>query len=1037
MKIHSIPQGSEAFIIADFLGRYQQDLAIISDDIQKTLDVLKFYGITALPFPAWDNLPYDVVLPSKNIIFQRLKALYEIKIRKSYIVLVSDNFKALMQKIIPDNEIADYKITLSVGDNINREYLLSKLVEYGYENSTNANNYGEFAVRGSIVDICSEYNIRIDFFGDSIEAIKEFDPDIQISIKDSQKNSVDLFSLLERSNKNNELESIFNYLPQLCIAYKNINTIDNITESIQRNYEARKLNSKAKVSIPDQLYYMDFKNKISSNNNLLLSNLYLDDSEPSKYMPLSLKNIDEIISCITQNIACKILICAYSNGSYERIIKLLQQHNLHANKVKIHQELSPGINLSLLPVENCLINDEIIIITEQALFHIKFSDNIKKRSKPIEYRDDFTINMFVIHKEYGIGQFLGLEKVLVHDAYHECLKIAYANQDKIFVPVENIRSITKYSSQEEDVKLDKLGAKSWQIRKARIKERIKLIADELIRMAAARKLKKGIVFDVKKPDYQDFCDKFAYKETAEQLAAIHHIEQDLSSGKVMDRLVCGDTGFGKTEVAMRAAFVAMQNKHQVVIIVPTTLLCQQHFVNFKERFNGFPIKILQVSRYNNSSQIKEEIRSGNADIIIGTHALFNVEFNNLSLLIIDEEHNFGVKQKEKLKQIKHDIHLLSLSATPIPRTLQMSLTGIRDLSMITTPPINRIPTSNFVMQFDVVTIKEAIMREHDRGGGVFYICPHIKNIEKVSENLAKIVPNLKIAIVHSKVNNVEKIISDFYHGEIDILIATPIVQSGLDIARANTIVIHQSELFGLTQLYQLKGRVGRSNIHAYVYFLISNEDNHRVSDIKYLASINNSFSIASYDMDNRGFGNLVGEEQSGHIKEVGMELYQQMLEDAISAHNEVEEVKVNIGISTGISDSYIQDFKLRMNLYKRLSNLSNHDEVESFAAELIDRFGPIPDETEHLLSIVKLQQLCAKIGIIKLDISAKHTKITFCNKKEISVKLLEYIMTNIHKFKILNNQQISILKFNETPQLALEIAINEITKMIALIIYND
>lgn len=1031
MKIHSIPHNAEAFVIVDFIKQYQpKSLFIVTDDIKSTLKTLEFYSITAYAFPSWDNLPYDTVMPSKSITQQRIKALYNISKRKdSPLILVADSFKSLIQKTIAPKEISKHVIKLSVQETINRENLISALILYGYERHTIANQYGSFAVRGGIIDICCEKNFRIEFFDDVVEIIKEFDIDTQITTHNSSIKNLDIYSLIEKSANNNQLESVLNYLPEVYFIYKVIEDINYILEEIQHNYKSR--NSDI---TPHTLYLTNINNIITDHNSLILSNIYSNHGIKSKYDILTLKTPERIIQYITRNTIDKILICCHSHGSQSRAIKLLQGYGVEGKKVANNgaDNIYNGINFTLLPLKKGFISGDFTVITEQDLFGKSLNHYIEKKKKVTDYQYNFEIGMFLIHKEYGIGKFLNLEKIFVDNIYHECLKIEYANNDKMFLPVESMHLITKYAEPDNKVSLDKLGSKAWQTRQAKVKNRIKLIADELLRIAAARKLKKGMIFCTDNLNYKSFCRKFAYTETEEQLEAITKIEEDLSSGRIMDRLVCGDTGFGKTEVAIRAAFIAQQQNHQVVIIVPTTLLCQQHFINLTKRFSEFSVKIVQISRLVDSHklvQYKKEIYNGEANIIIGTHALFHVQFNNPSLLIIDEEHNFGVKQKEELKKMKNDMHVLSLSATPIPRTLQMSLTGIRDLSLITTPPINRFTSSNFVMKFDEVTIKEAVLREYNRGGGIFYICPHIKNIKNIFKNLTDMFPELKIEIAHSKVNNIEDIISDFYHGKIDILIATPIVQSGLDIPRANTIFIHNAELFGLTQLYQLKGRVGRSNVHSYVYFLVSGHNSKKLEDIKYLAASDNSFSISSYDMDNRGFGNLVGEEQSGHIKEVGIELYQQMLQDAISHYDEVD-IKVNVNISTGISDGYIEDFKLRMNLYKRLNHLNCINEIESFAAELIDRFGPIPDETENLLKIVKLQQMCGNANIIKLDITNKNIIISFGKKRNQPEKFLQYIITNQSKFKFINDYTIMLKQVKQTAKHNICLAIQEITKMI-------
>jgi transcription-repair coupling factor (superfamily II helicase) len=559
--------------------------------------------------------------------------------------------------------------------------------------------------------------------------------------------------------------------------------------------------------------------------------------------------------------------------------------------------------------------------------------------------------------------------------------------------VENIHLIKKYGH--ENAALDKLGSTYWQKRCATLKNKIKDIAKQLIKTTASRQLSQTKPVNIDIVSFEEFCDQFEYVETDDQLNAINDVQEDLTSGRLMDRLICGDVGFGKTEVAMRSAFMAAfdssDSNPQVAIIAPTTILAKQHYGNFKQRFGRIKdSQILQISRLVTPKQLREnklKIASGEANIIIGTHALLSdsVKFHNLRLLIIDEEHNFGVAQKEKLKQLRAKLHVLSLSATPIPRTLQMSMIGIKDLSLIATPPIDRLPVKTIVMPFDIVVLREALIKEKFRGGKSFYVCPRIKDIEFIKEQIVKFIPEITFSVAHGQMppTAIEDVMNDFCDGNFDLLISTTIIESGIDIQAANTIIIHRADMLGLSQLYQLRGRVGRSKIRGYAYLTtmpgqISNDNVYkRLEVLQNIDTLGAGFTIASHDMDMRGFGNLVGEEQSGHIREVGSELYYQMLEEAIEELKnddkdsldlgKDETPSINLSIPIFIPGTYIEDSSLRLAIYRRIGNLKTQIELELFEEEMIDRFGTIPQEFHNLLEVVKIRNTCYKLSISSID----------------------------------------------------------------------
>ena len=583
-----------------------------------------------------------------------------------------------------------------------------------------------------------------------------------------------------------------------------------------------------------------------------------------------------------------------------------------------------------------------------------------------------------MHADHGIGRFIGLRTIEAAGAPHDCLELHYQGDDRLFLPVENIELLSRYGSDTADAVLDKLGGVAWQSRKAKLKKKLLEMAGELIRLAAEREMLGAPKITPPDGIYGEFAARFPYDETEDQQTAIDHVLDDLSAGRPMDRLICGDVGFGKTEVALRAAFLAAMEGFQVAVVVPTTLLSRQHYRTFADRFSGLPVKVRQASRLVGARELNETKRGladGTVDIVIGTHALLgsSVSFRNLGLLVIDEEQHFGVKHKERLKTLKSDVHVLTLSATPIPRTLQLALTGVRELSLITTAPVDRLAVRTFITPFDPVVIRETLLRERYRGGQSFYVVPRISDLTEVRTFLQEQVPELKIATAHGQMppGELDDIMNAFYDGKYDVLLSTTIVESGLDIPIANTLVVHRADMFGLAQLYQLRGRVGRSKLRAYSLFslpanrTLTATAERRLKVLQSLDTLGAGFQLASHDLDIRGAGNLLGEEQSGHIREVGYELYQQMLEEAVAELKGAEGAadqgwspQITIGTAVMIPERYVPDLQLRLGLYRRLGDLHGADEIDAFAAEMIDRFGPLPDEVEHLLKIVFIKTLC-------------------------------------------------------------------------------
>ncbi len=700
------------------------------------------------------------------------------------------------------------------------------------------------------------------------------------------------------------------------------------------------------------------------------------------------------------------VVACWSDGSRDRMAQLLGDHGLrNARMAENWQDAvttSPNVSaLVVLPLESGFETDDLVVLSEQDILGERLlrPQRRKKASDALTEATSLSANDLVVHVDHGIGRFLGLKQIEAMGAPHDCVEIQYANDTKLYLPVENIELLSRYGSDGSDIVLDKLGGVAWQAKKAKLKKRIRDMAEQLIKIAAQRLLVKADPVDINTGAYDEFAARFPYDETEDQLTAISAIFDDLTQGKVMDRLVCGDVGFGKTEVALRAAYAVALSGKQVAVVVPTTLLSRQHFRTFRERFNGLPVNVRQASRLVGSAELKETkegIASGQVDIVVGTHALLSksVEFKNLGLLIIDEEQHFGVAHKERLKEMRGNIHVLTLTATPIPRTLQLALTGVRDLSLLATPPVDRLAIRTFISPFDPISVREALLREKYRGGQSFYVVPRIKDQPDIAEFLREQVPEISFVVANGQMppGELDDIMNNFYDGKFDVLLATTIVESGLDIPNANTLIVHHADHFGLAQLYQIRGRIGRSKQRAYALFTVpparklTDTAERRLGVLQSLESLGAGFQLASHDLDIRGAGNLLGEEQSGHIKEVGFELYQAMLEEAVAnlkdGAGDYEEAsgewspQISLGMPVMIPEHYVPDLQVRMQLYRQLGELKDTREIDAAGAELIDRFGPLPDEVEALLKVILVKALCRAANVEKVEAGPKGAVVT-------------------------------------------------------------
>ncbi|MEN0087083.1 MAG: transcription-repair coupling factor [Pseudomonadota bacterium] len=704
----------------------------------------------------------------------------------------------------------------------------------------------------------------------------------------------------------------------------------------------------------------------------------------------------------------RVMIACWSEGSRGRFAEILAEHGLERVTTIEHYsemaKLDAGVTaLAILGVESGFETDEIAVIGEQDVLGDRLVRRKGKRrgKEYIQEISSLSAGDLVVHVDHGIARFVGLKTIDAAGAPHDCLELHYYGDDKLFLPVENIELLSRYGSEEVGVQLDRLGGASWQNRKAKLKKKILAMAGDLIAIAAARELRRTEPLVAPDGVYGEFAAHFPYTETEDQLGAIEAVLEDLGSGRPMDRLVCGDVGFGKTEVALRGAFVAAMAGRQVAVVVPTTLLARQHFKTFEDRFKNLPVTVRHASRLvgaRSLSETKKGMSDGSVDIVVGTHALLSksIEFRDLGLLILDEEQRFGVKHKERLKELRSDVHVLTLSATPIPRTLQLAMTGVRELSLITTAPVDRLAVRTFIAPFDSLTIREALLRERYRGGQSFFVAPRISDLDDIQAFLRSDVPELKVAIAHGQMppGELDDLMNAFYDGQYDVLLSTTIVESGLDIPSANTLIIWRADMFGLAQLYQLKGRVGRSKTRAFAYFTLpankmtTPQAGKRLRVLQSLDGMGAGFQLASHDLDMRGAGNLLGEEQSGHVKEVGFELYQSMLEEAVATLKDGEEEvadgkwspQITMGTPVLIPETYVPDLTVRMGLYRRLADLSTPREIDGFAAELVDRFGgPLPEEVDGLLKIVYIKQLCLKANVETLNAGPKGVVIKFRN----------------------------------------------------------
>ena len=1132
--IAGAPFGHDVRVLAEIAGRTHGKplIHVALDDLRAAVvaDALAFFAphYEILSFPAWDCLPYDRVSPHADGVGMRLATLNRLRQPFTKPCLLLTTLHAVTQKTLPPDVLAHASLNVALGDSLPLEKLRGFLARNGYTHVSTVREAGEYAVRGSIVDVFPSGHddpVRLDFFGDEVESIRLFDALTQTTISKLDhfhlgtvsevlldERSVahfrsryrELFGVVSDNDPLYDsvtngrkfpgiehwlglfyphLHNLFDYLPDAPVIF-DYQADESITARLQHIddfYQARL-----------SLYQATKRTKAKDQQGAVykpapISSLYLNRADLDKALegravgmlsvftstenargmdaqgtrgrdfaearaaanPAALYEALRSFAAAQHAVNRRVAIACYSQGSAERLAGLLRAHGMESlTTARTWEDLRKTdiklIGLIILGLEHGFLSPDLAVVSEQDILGDRLVRPSRKRRAAKAFQLDLgELNPgdFVVHADHGIGRYEGLETIRVFDTAHDCVKLVYDGGDKLFLPVENLDVLTRYASAESGAVLDKLGGAAWQNRKARVKKRLKDMAEALMKIAAEREIRTGEIIVAPEGASQEFAARFPYNETDDQARAIDSVLEDLASGKPMDRLVCGDVGFGKTEVALRAAFAAVQAGMQVAVVVPTTLLARQHTNNFTKRFAGFPVRIAQLSRMVSAAeakQTKDDLKEGRVDIVIGTHALLGKEigFKNLGLMIIDEEQHFGVKQKEQLKAMRAEVHVLTLTATPIPRTLQLAMSGVRELSLIATPPVDRLAVRTFVLPYDPMVIRDAIMREHYRGGQCYYVCPRIEDLATVSEEIHALVPEVKIITAHGRMGptQLDDIMTAFDAKQFDVLLATNIVESGLDVPNANTILLHRADMFGLSQLYQLRGRVGRGKLRGYAYLTyaptaaLSPTAQQRLEVIQTLDQLGAGFQLASHDMDIRGAGNLLGEEQSGHVREVGIELYQQMLQDAVAAAragqaeaeaaNDRWTPQINLGMSVLIPEDYVADLNLRLNLYRRLAEVAEDADIEPIAAEMIDRFGSLPPEVENLLQTVAIKQLCRRAGIDKIDAGPKGAVVSFRHGTFARPdRLIAWITQQAGTVKVRPDQKVVMMRaWDDAPQ---------------------
>lgn len=1050
-------------------------------------------------FPDWETLPYDHFSPHQDIISSRLATLNTLKKEQQSVLIVP--VSTLMLRTAPASFIYGSTLNFKVGDNLDTHSLRSNLEQAGYLHVQQVMEHGEYAIRGSIVDLYpmgSPHPFRLDFFDDELDSIRLFDVETQrsdekvdkiellpahefptnesdierfrINYREKFGASAEQDSVYMQVTKGNwpagieyymplffeQLATIFEYLPDTTtvMQYGDLeHAADQFWHDVNVRYENRRVDPLRPLLEPTELYQP--LNELFSNlgnfARIRLSQAKLPTKAGNKNLATSdlpAVRIDhkqhEPYQAFIEYIATqkkqkgRVLISVESDGRRESLLALLKPSGLKLKEFDSFDDFTASnsdVGLIVSPLEQSVLlsaKPALSIITEQELLGIKVSQRRRRKHKYEASQDALIRNLAelkvgqpIVHLDHGVGRYQGLQTIDAAGLVTEFVTITYAGEAKLYVPVSALHMLSRYSGGEEaTAPLHKLGSDAWEKAKKRAAEKVRDVAAELLDIYAQRQAKPGNAFALDGSAYRVFSDGFPFEETDDQRNAIEAVLGDMQSKHAMDRLVCGDVGFGKTEVAMRAAFIAVNDNKQVAVLVPTTLLAQQHFENFKDRFADFPIEVGVLSRFNSPKEQKdtlEKMAEGKLDIVIGTHKLIqqDINFRDLGLLIVDEEHRFGVRQKEKIKSLRADVDILTLTATPIPRTLNMAMSGMRDLSIIATPPAKRLAVKTFVRQRDAELIREAVLREIKRGGQVYFLHNNVETIDRVAQEISEWVPEASVASAHGQMREreLEQLMSEFYHQKYNVLVCTTIIETGIDIPTANTIIMDRADKLGLAQLHQLRGRVGRSHHQAYAYLLtghpksLSKDAVKRLEAIESLEDLGAGFALATHDLEIRGAGELLGDDQSGQMQTIGFNLYMEMLEQAVQSLREGKEPtldnllqqqsEVDLKLAALLPDDYIHDVNARLGIYKRIASCATVDDMDELQVELIDRFGLLPDATKNLFSLQQLKLKASELGIKKIEANPKGGYFEFSQDTKVNPSfIIGLIQSAPHVYKM-------------------------------------
>lgn len=1109
-----------AFSLAIYEAARQHDglVLVVTNNMQETLKLereLQFYGQQSgnelLSLPDWETLPYDAFSPHQDIVSQRLKTLYRLpQVRHGILVVPA---ATLMQRLPPEQFVQAQSLLISVNETLDPQALATRLQSAGYLNVSQVIEHGEFAIRGSLIDLFpmgSDQPYRIDLFDDEVETIRTFDPSTQLS--DEKLQQIEILPAREyplneagirqfrsqfrdRFDVNpqdvsvyrdisegraasggeyylplffDDMQTLFNYLPEqtLILTHPGVETsLVQFYGEVESRYEQLRHDVQRPLLSPDELYlnvsdvldqfnhypqvHLQHFEAIDADNKKIVN--FNTEAPPGLALEPRAAVPSQKLQAYVKSFKGRILFTAESSGRREALRELLNGIDLHPKAINAWTEFAETevlLGLSIAPFERGLViapdtRDAVAVISEAQVFGEKVLQTRRQKQRRNREADaiisnlaELTVGAPVVHLENGVGRYLGLVTLDIGGQHNEFLHIEYAGSDKLYVPVSSLHLISRYTgASPENAPLHRLGSEQWSKARKKAAKQARDVAAELLDVYAKREAKKGIQHEIAADELNVFASTFPFEETPDQMSAIEAVIEDLQNGRPMDRVVCGDVGFGKTEIAMRAAFVAVQNGRQVAILVPTTLLAQQHYKNFTDRFSDWPIRIESLSRFDSKKEQTttiEALENGKVDIVIGTHKLVQrgIKFKDLGLVIIDEEQRFGVKHKEQLKAMRAEVDVLTLTATPIPRTLNMALAGLRDLSIIATPPQKRLAVKTFVTEWKTAVIQEACQREFKRGGQVYFVHNEVQTIDRIAAKLQEMIPEARIGVAHGQLpeRELEKIMLDFYHQRYNLLLSTTIIESGIDVPLANTIIINRADRFGLAQLHQMRGRVGRSHHRAYAYLLIppiktiTADAKKRLDAIESLEDLGAGFTLASHDLEIRGAGELLGQDQSGQIQEIGFTLYMEMLERAVAALKKGEQPALDLPMDAGpeitinapaiLPADYIPDVHIRLMLYKRIANAVDQDALRELQVELIDRFGLLPDATKTLFALTELKLLVEPLGVKKIDANAAAGRIVFEAEPKINIMaLLQLIQQHSDTYKF-DGQ--SVLRYYQT-----------------------